>query len=193
MSALSRRAFTVVELLVVVVIIAIAISLLLPAVQSARESARRAYYNREKEMMEAAPAAEGVEPAAVTPLAPARVEAFTAEVTLTPRLSVGTAAPESIYEARFVGKLQAAHPGSESGDCVIELPLPPQIISLGDLAISVAGQPSEHVSLCGGKLVWSGQLPAEATSIDVEYSAVGKGLFELSVAPGGSSTGTTWP
>jgi len=52
-------------------------------------------------------------------------------------------------------------------------------------AVSVGNQPSESVTLRRGKLVWRGVLPAEPTSLDVTYSAVGKGLFELAVAPGG--------
>jgi hypothetical protein len=115
----------------------------------------------------------------------ARVESFTAEVVLTPRLSVGTVAPESIYEARFTGKIQAVQPQKEAGDCELELPLPPQIISLAELSVRAGGQPSEMVALRNGKLVWRGPLAAEPKQLDVTYTAVGKGLYELSIPPGG--------
>ena len=113
------------------------------------------------------------------------MQAFSATVTLTPRLSVGTVAPESIYEARFVGTMRASHADGQAGECEIALPLPPQVISLADLSIDVAGQSNANVSLRDGKLVWHGTLPAESTPIDVTYSAVGKGLFELALAAGG--------
>ena len=114
-----RRAFTLIELLVVIVIVAIVIALLLPAVQSAQITARRAslaystQFDKSKESAEtnqaqAARTEAGGTPAAPPP--PARVQAFTARVMLTPRLSIGTAAPESIYEARFTGKVEAVSP-----------------------------------------------------------------------------------
>lgn len=185
MHHVSRRAFTVVELLVVVIIVAALIALLLPAVQTAREAARRSSLMSKTQGPNEATVQDNQGTAASAPLPQARMQEFAAEITLTPRLSVGTAVPESIYEARFKGKIQAIRPNEQAGECEIGLPLPPQIISLSDLAIDAASQPSENVMIRDGKLLWRGVLPTDATSIDVTYTAVGKGLYELAVAPGG--------
>ena len=179
-----RRAFTVVELLVVVIILAVMVALLLPAVQSAREAARRSSLVSAGDVF-IEHSIGGGPTAPVAALTPARIQAFAADITLTPRLSVGTAGAESIYEARFVGKIRAAHSGRDAKESEIALPLPPQIISLADLSIQVDGKASENVTVRDGKLVWRGELAAEPQAVDVKYSAVGKGLYELSVVPGG--------
>jgi prepilin-type N-terminal cleavage/methylation domain-containing protein len=195
MSQAHRRAFTLVELLVVVIIIGVLIALLLPAVQKVREasSKTKAMVNAKQygfgpemaaaNMKQAGQAAPAEKPPSPPPRA--RVETFSADVVLIPRLSVGTTSPESIYEARFTGKIQAARPQKESGECELELPLPPQIISLADVSVTAGGKPSELVALRNDKLIWRGALAAEPTAMEVTYTAVGKGLYELSVPPGG--------
>ncbi len=183
----ARRAFTLIELLVVVVILALLIAMLLPAVHSARESARRLSlnYKSQPEMDFAGGMRTKSADVAVT-FPAARVKSFTADVVLTPRLSVGTSAPESIYEARFVGKIRAVRPDDDKAtECEIELPLPPQVISLADLSIVADDQPSDEVTLRNGKLVWHGKLTDKPTLLDITYTAVGKGLYELSIAPSG--------
>lgn len=189
-----RRAFTLIELLIVVAVLAALIALLLLALQRVRRAAlvsklaNTSQYGFGPQMevanfdMAEKAAAAGRPP----PARPrARVKTFTAQVVLTPRLSVGTAEPESIYEAQFSGKVLAVRPTDGAGDCELELPLPPQVISLADLSVTAGAKPSELVALRDGKLVWRGALAADPTTLEVTYTAVGKGMYELSVPPGG--------
>ncbi len=126
------RGYTLIELLVVILIIGVLIGLLLPAVQSAREAARQSALKSappEQGAAAFAPATQqtGAEPTA--PVTPAKIMSLQAEVTLTPRLSVGTVMPVSIYEARFRGNIEARSPTDKESECLVSLPLPPQRVS----------------------------------------------------------------
>src|SRR5437867_857158 len=183
---LPHRGFTLVELLVVIVIIAVLAALLLPALSKAKKRALNV--SMRAAAMEAAemPGSESKPPPdASPPQRPlAALESFAATVSLKPALSVGTAEPESIYTAQVAAKLNASNPGG-GGECEVLLPLPPQIISLADLDLTVNSQPSESVEIRGNKLVWFGSLPAQPIPIAIAYSAVGKGLYHLQPPPSG--------
>ncbi len=164
----------------------IGLALLMPAVQSVRMSAVRKSleYSGSSNLPAPTPQAGEAEKAvpsgkaAVSPRAV--VKKYDARITLTPKLSVGTAMPESIYVADFHADIEAQAPKDEHGECQIDLPLPPKIISLAAVDFSVNGQTSEDFRLEANHLVWHGPLDANRpATIAVDYSATGKGVYTL--------------
>ena len=175
----------------VLVVISIAISVLMPGLQKAKRLAREVSIDsRSDDWYTGAisTAVSRVPPGEGAPekqkLSDAEVSVFDARIDLTPGLSVGTEQPESIYEANLSATL-AARAADPTRACQIRLPIPPEIISLSELKVTVNGDPDESVGISGNELVWTGQLPAdEDANVQITFDAVGKGIYVLKRPPG---------
>ena len=162
------------------------LALLMPAVQSARKSAMKKKPGiGSGRLLRVGPfhggrGREAADARRHHAIAACDRQVVDAEISLTPKLSIGTAMPESIYVADFKAKIEAQAPKDGQGKCQLELPLPPQIISLGDLDVQVNGEPSESFNVEGNHLVWQGSLDGKPNAeIAVAYSATGKGVYTL--------------
>ena len=62
--------------------------------------------------------------------------------------------------------------------------MPPEIISVGDLSVSIDGVQSDAVSVDRDRLIWHGPLPQTPTPVLVTYTAQGRGLYALRTPPG---------
>src|SRR3954451_6847475 len=110
-----RRGFTLIELLVVMIILAVLMGILLPSLSKARQSALKSKMSSVSERGSAQGSQRLAEESPESPTFPlARISSLDAQIELTPKLSVGTADAESIYEAKFSGRLQANAPSGQS-------------------------------------------------------------------------------
>jgi prepilin-type N-terminal cleavage/methylation domain-containing protein len=180
----SSRAFTLIELLVVIVIISILAGLLLPALSRAKKRALKVATTSEAARQAVRNEIAKTNPTSAPQRNIAQIKSFSAAVSLTPSISVGAAEPESIYTAQLKTSFHAYNPVG-AGDCEVQLPLPPQIISLADLQVTVNSNISESVEIRGDRLVWYGPLPSAPTPMTIAFSAVGKGIYNLQTPPSG--------
>ena len=185
------NSFTLIELLVVIGILAIGISLLLPVLSAIQQRGRDLKAKAEARAANVPAADRAAAPPTTTPTMPreavyARVTSVEAIVNITPRIAVGTVESQSIYTCAFRGTIAAGAPRGHEGDVALELPLPPQVISVSDMSVTIDGVSSDSVELTDNRLVWTGALPIGAPArIDVIYTAVGRGIYVLG-APRGS-------
>lgn len=173
----SRRGFTLVELLVVIAIIGILVSLLLPAVQFARESGRRTQCgNNLKQVGIALQTYHDSFQRFPTVNSPTSASAFTAILPFIEQENV----------SRFYNP--ALPPTTPPNDAVLAMPMPifkcPSMIPPGVLQ-SPANQWSSYAWCIGSKFAW-GTEPDDGALVRYTTSLSGTGMF--SITDGASNT-----
>jgi hypothetical protein len=195
--SVNRGVRRIAEVTLVILLLVGGTAVLMPTLRQAREASQKVVFDDYDKQFEEPAATTGYGPSGgerfadgrkyQQPIVRGEVRSFIAKIDLTSRVSIGTSQPESIYEAKFQAEIEALNPDAGDGDAELRLPLPPQLISLSDLNITIAGDPSssDNIFIEGSDLVWRGRLDSTAPSpIKVTYTAVGKGLYELRMPPG---------